>query len=117
MSEQRSHKGWGGSRLGAGRKPALIPKKNRSFYVSDDEYNALKEFLTTFREKNTPACHIPKRIMDSAEAAEWIREAQEQARSMESEFHMRVHQVWEDSQGNLTFQFSDGSVRTINLEK
>ncbi|WP_349688188.1 hypothetical protein [Acidaminococcus sp. DS4831] len=49
--KKRNHEGWGGQRLGAGRKPALIPKKSRSIYVDDLEYKAVKRFLATLREK------------------------------------------------------------------
>jgi len=49
--ELRTHEGWGGQRPGAGRKPAAVSKKSRSFYVSDDEYRAMKDFLAAYREK------------------------------------------------------------------
>ena len=39
---------WGGSRLGAGRKPTF--RKAFSFYITDLEYLKLKEFLFKIRE-------------------------------------------------------------------
>jgi hypothetical protein len=39
---------WGGKREGAGRKPS--GKKARQIYVTDDEYQKIKDYLDSLRQ-------------------------------------------------------------------
>lgn len=41
--------GWGGTRVGAGRKKAEIPKKIRGFRLTDAEWEFMKEALSKYR--------------------------------------------------------------------
>lgn len=38
---------WGGNRKGAGRKPT--GRKKRGFYITDEEYDKMREFLESIR--------------------------------------------------------------------
>lgn len=100
--------GWGGQRLGAGRKPAAVSKKNRSFYLSDAEYDAVKDFLATLRGtkvmRTTAQLHLPKRIDDPDVAAAWFRRAEKATLAIEARIGKHVQQVWEGDDGKLKFQ-------------
>ncbi len=46
----KEYQGWGGKREGSGRKPSGAPKKKTNFYITEDEKEALKKFLTELRD-------------------------------------------------------------------
>jgi hypothetical protein len=46
---EKEYAGWGGKREGSGRKQIGPPKKKVTFYISDDEKEAVKTFLATLR--------------------------------------------------------------------
>lgn len=47
--EKKKHPGWGGARIGAGRKAENGVKKTHSFYLTDNEYNLVKQFISYLR--------------------------------------------------------------------
>ena len=52
--------GWGGTRAGAGRKKAEIPKKIRGFRLTDDEWEFMKGALNKYRKgENVEAVASP----------------------------------------------------------
>ena len=46
----KEYKGWGGRREGSGRKVIGAPKKKVQFYITEDEKDALRKYLTTLRD-------------------------------------------------------------------
>ena len=51
---------WGGTRAGAGRKKAEIPKKIRGFRLTDDEWEFMKGALNKYRKgENVEAVASP----------------------------------------------------------
>lgn len=60
----KEYKGWGGARENAGlatgkpvghnggRKPPEIPKRQRNFYVTEEEFTALKDYLWNVLRKD-----------------------------------------------------------------
>lgn len=42
---------WGGKRPGAGRKPS--GRKTKNFYITEEEYEALKKYLEILRNNET----------------------------------------------------------------
>lgn len=47
----KEYNGWGGKREGSGAKSDGIKRKNYSFWASEEEAAAIREFLATLRNK------------------------------------------------------------------
>ena len=72
LIDMDNKKQWGGARPGAGRKAASIPKKQRNFRLTDEEYQFVKQALQRHRHdldvpEPTPIYHVESKDQSSYE--------------------------------------------------